>query len=103
VPVRHHDSEIRLQSAQTCGENIADWPHWLKNRDTSGLRRDFHWRGNQLRAGPSLRLVRLGNGTGYGEAAAQQRLQRRHGEGRRTEEDESHHSDRADAAWTSFV
>jgi hypothetical protein len=33
----------------------------------------------------------------------QQRLQRRHGEDRCSEEDDPHHSDPADAAWTSLV
>ena len=60
------------------------------------------WR-NQLGAGATLRLVRLGDHACDGEAPAQQRLQRRHGEDRRPEENDPHHSDRADAADTSLV
>ena len=75
VSVCHYNSEVGLEAAQTGGENIADGPDRLENRDSSGLGCDFDGRRNQLGARPSLRLIRLGDHTGHGKATVQQRLQ----------------------------
>jgi hypothetical protein len=75
VSICHNDAEVGLEAPQTGGENIADGTHRLENSDSSGLGCDFDGGRNQLGPRPPLWLIRLGDHTGHGEAAVQQRLQ----------------------------
>src|SRR5918994_2800347 len=103
VTIRHHDAEIGLEAPQARGKHITDWTYWLKYRYSRREGGNLDWRGDQLRAGPSLGVVRLGDGACDSEPTLQQCLEGWHGESRSAEENDSHHSDRADAAWTSLV
>ena len=63
----------------------------------ASMRRDLDRRRDQRRAGAALRLVGLGDHAGHREALAEQRPEGRHRELRRPEEDDPHHSVRADS------
>ena len=103
VTIRHDDAKIGLEASEARGKHITDWTYWLEYGYSRGKGGNLDWRGDQLRARPSLGLVRLGDDACDSEPALQQCLQRWHGESRSAEENDSHHSDPADAAWTSLV
>ena len=103
VTIRDDDAKIGLETAEAGSKDVAHGAYRLQYRYPCRKRGDLDWWGDQLGAGPALRLVRLGNDTRDRESALQQCLERWHGKSRGTEENDSHHSDRADAAWTSLV
>jgi hypothetical protein len=103
VAIGHDDAKIGLEASKACRKHITYGTYWLEYGYSRGEGGNFDRRGDQLRARSSLGLVRLGDDARDSEPALQQCLQRWHGESRSAEENDSHHSDRADAAWTSLV
>jgi hypothetical protein len=75
VTIRHHDAEIGLEAPQAGGKHITYWTYWLEYGYSRGEGGNLDWRGDQLRARPSLGLVRLSDHACDGEPVLQQCLE----------------------------
>jgi hypothetical protein len=103
VPVGDYDGEVEAEMAEPGREHVADRTLGLEDAEAGVERGHLHGRGNEGGTGASLGAVGLRDHGRDVDAPAEQLAERRHGELRRAEERDAHHSGRADAGCTSVM